>query len=122
MLPVGHQAGARRKSRENADNLPATVNHRRKPRGCRRLRHEPGIRGGNQQGTQKPRHRPETAMRFLVHNLDAIATVVAGIWATHVAWRRGGAAIPGMDAAGWPERSIGPLLIAFAVVEFVIAR
>ncbi|HEV7981496.1 MAG TPA: hypothetical protein VGP86_01245 [Xanthobacteraceae bacterium] len=54
-------------------------------------------------------------MRFLVHNLDAIATVVAGIWATHPA-------IPGMDAAGWPERSIGPLLIAFAVVEFAIAR
>jgi hypothetical protein len=59
-------------------------------------------------------------MRFLVQNLDAIATLVAGIWATHVAWRRGGAAIPGMDATGWPERSIGPLLIVFAAVEFAV--
>jgi hypothetical protein len=61
-------------------------------------------------------------MRFLVQNLDAIATLVAGIWATHVAWRRGGAAPPGTDAAGWPERSIGPLLIVFAVVEFAVAQ
>jgi len=60
-------------------------------------------------------------MRFLVQNLDAIATLIAGIGATHVAWRRGGAAIPGM-ALGWPERSIGPLLIAFAVVEFAVAQ
>jgi hypothetical protein len=59
-------------------------------------------------------------MRFLLQNLDAIATLVAGIWATHVAWRRRGAAIPGMDATGWPERSIGPLLIVFAVVEFAV--
>jgi hypothetical protein len=34
-----------------------------------------------------------------------------------MAWRRGGAAVPGMDAAGWSERCIGPLLIAFAAVE-----
>jgi hypothetical protein len=25
-------------------------------------------------------------MRFIVHNADAIATLLAGIWATHVAW------------------------------------
>jgi hypothetical protein len=51
----------------------------------------------------------------------ATPALLAGIWATHVAWRRGGAAPPGM-ALGWPERCIGPVLIGFAVAEFAVVR
>jgi len=59
-------------------------------------------------------------VRFLVHNLDAIATLLAGIWATHVAWCRAGVATPDVEALGRPERCIGPLLILFAMLEFAI--
>jgi hypothetical protein len=57
-------------------------------------------------------------VRFLVHNLDAIAALLAGIWATHVAWCRAGLATPGVEALGRPERCIGPLLVLFAMLEF----
>jgi hypothetical protein len=56
----------------------------------------------------------------LVHNLDAIATLLAGIWATHVAWCRAEAATPCVEALGRPERCIGPLLVLFAMLEFAI--
>ena len=49
-------------------------------------------------------------MRLLIQNLDAIATLLAGIWATHVAWCRPGITTPGLEALGRPERCIGPLL------------
>jgi hypothetical protein len=61
-------------------------------------------------------------MRFTVHNADAIATLLAGIWAIHVAWRRERIETPGVEALGRPERWIGPLLVAFAVLEFAVAR
>jgi hypothetical protein len=60
-------------------------------------------------------------MRFIVHNADAIATLLAGLWATHVAWRRERITPPGMEALGRPERWIGPLLVAFALLEFAVA-
>jgi hypothetical protein len=88
---------------------------------------EPGIRRGQPNagrdsiGTKKPQHCPETAVRFLVHNLDALATLVAGVWATHVAWCREGVATPGAEALGRPERCIGPLLVLFAVLRFAFA-
>jgi hypothetical protein len=72
-------------------------------------------------GPKKPQHRPGTAMRLLIQNLDTITTLLAGIWATHVAWCRAGIATPGLEALGRPERCIGPLLILFAVLEFAIA-
>jgi hypothetical protein len=55
--------------------------------GLQTLHHEPDIVGGDQQGlgdAKKPRQSPEFAVRFLVQNLDAIATLIAGLWATHV--------------------------------------
>jgi hypothetical protein len=60
-------------------------------------------------------------MRFIVHNADAIATLLAGIWATHVAWCRDRIVTPAVEALGRPERWIGPLLVAFAVLEFALA-
>ena len=79
------------------------------------------VQGQTIGGTKKPQHCPETAVRFLLHNLDTIGTLVAGIWATHVAWCRAGAATPGMETLGRPERCIGPLLILFAVLRFAVA-
>ena len=67
---------------------------------------------------KKAASRPESAMRF--HHADAIATLLAGLWATHVAWRRERITPPGMEALGRPERWIGPLLVAFAVLEFAV--
>jgi hypothetical protein len=61
-------------------------------------------------------------MRFIVHNADAIATLLAGIWAIHVAWCRERIETTGADTLGRPERWIGPLLVAFAVLEFAVAR
>jgi hypothetical protein len=60
-------------------------------------------------------------MRFIVHNADAIATLLAGLWATHVAWHRERITPPGTEALGRPERWIGPLLVAFALLEFAVA-
>jgi len=80
-----------------------------------------GATNGDPRGLKKSQHRPGTAMRLLIQNLDAIATLLAGIWATHVAWCRPGIATPGLEALGRPERCIGPLLILFAVLEFAIA-
>ena len=61
-------------------------------------------------------------MRFIVHNADAIATLLAGIWAIHVAWCRERIETPGAASLGRPERWIGPLLVAFAVLEFAVTR
>jgi hypothetical protein len=63
----------------------------------------------------------EIAMGFIVHHADAIATLLVGIWATHVAWCRERITPPGMEALGRPERWIGPLLVAFAALEFAVA-
>jgi hypothetical protein len=88
---------------------------------------EPGIRHGQPKagrdsiGTKKPQQCLETAVRFLVHNLDALATLTAGIWATHVAWCRAGATTPDMEEFGRAERCIGPLLVGFAVLRFAMA-
>jgi hypothetical protein len=60
-------------------------------------------------------------MGFIVRHADAIATLLAGIWATHVAWCRERITPPGTEALGRPERWIGPLLVAFAVLEFAVA-
>jgi hypothetical protein len=60
-------------------------------------------------------------VRFLLHNLDAIGTLMVGIWATHVAWCRAGSAAPSVEALDRPERCIGPLLILFAVLRFAAA-
>jgi hypothetical protein len=60
-------------------------------------------------------------MRFIVHHADAIAALLAGIWAIHVAWCRERIETPGVDALGRPERWIGPLLVAFAVLKFAFA-
>jgi hypothetical protein len=72
-----------------------------------------------EQRHKKPRAGREIAMAFIVHNADAIATLLAGIWATHVAWCRERIAAP--HALGRPERWIGPLLVAFALLKLAVA-
>jgi hypothetical protein len=69
---------------------------------------------------QKSRSDREVAMGFIVHHGDAIATLLVGIWATCVAWRRERITPPGIKALGHPERWIGPLLVAFALLEFAV--
>ena len=61
-------------------------------------------------------------MRFIVHNADAIATWMAQMPASKVAWCRERIETTGADTLGRPERWIGPLLVAFAVLEFAVAR
>jgi hypothetical protein len=56
MLFDGHAGGfAPEKPAKNPVNSPSTVNHRRKRRCRRGLRHEPGIRRGDQQGLSRPK-------------------------------------------------------------------
>jgi F0F1-type ATP synthase membrane subunit c/vacuolar-type H+-ATPase subunit K len=60
-------------------------------------------------------------MRLVVQNLDAIATLIAGLFATYLAWCRGGIATAGIESLGRPERYVGPVLILFAVLKFAIS-
>ena len=124
MLSAGHpEPIASGNTPENADHLPSNINHRRKCRRASRLRHEPRTVRGNQKGLAPQKNRRsgwEIALGFIVHHGDAIATLLVGLWATHVGWRRERITPPGMEALGRPERWIGPLLVAFAVLEFVV--
>jgi hypothetical protein len=56
-------------------------------------------------------------LRFLLENLDAIATLCAGILATPWAWRRTEVATREIEVLGRPERAIGPLLIVYAALR-----
>ena len=58
-------------------------------------------------------------MAFIAHNADAFATLLAGVWAIHVAWCRERIATP--HVVGRPERWIGPLLVAFALLKLAVA-
>jgi hypothetical protein len=71
--------------------------------------------------TSRRRAAAETAaLRFLIDNLDAIATLCAGIFATVWAWCRSDLANRELDALGRPERAIGPLLILYAVLKLAV--
>ncbi len=56
-------------------------------------------------------------MRFLLENLDALATLCAGIVTTLWAWCRTETATSEIAILGRPERAIGPLLILYAVLR-----
>jgi hypothetical protein len=55
--------------------------------------------------------------------IDAAATVLAGLWATHLGWRHPELSGPphAAHAEFWrAERCIGPLLIAVGLAEFAL--
>jgi hypothetical protein len=56
-------------------------------------------------------------LRFLLTNLDALATLFAGIVATLWAWCWTEVATREVDLLGRPERATGPLLILYAVLR-----
>jgi hypothetical protein len=63
-------------------------------------------------------------MSFIADNIDAEVTLIAGLWACHVAWYHPtlSDALPHEGHAGFwrTEKCIGPLLIAFAILDFAI--
>ena len=73
------------------------------------LRHK---KAASRPGERHAVHRPQCGRH---------RTLLAGLWATHVAWRRARITPPGTEALGRPERWIGPLLVAFALLEFAVA-
>jgi uncharacterized Zn finger protein len=56
-------------------------------------------------------------LRLLVENLDAIATLCAGIFAMLWAWCRSDLANRELYALGRPERAIRPLLTLYGVLK-----
>jgi hypothetical protein len=60
-------------------------------------------------------------LRFLPANLDALATLCAGIVATLWAWCWTEVATREVETPGRPERAIGPLLILYALLRLAAA-